>query len=92
MPLQLVKPPSYAGRNGIAHIRELQTALTKAVNADDWDEVRRLDQICMQVIDRVIAAHQAENKTCLLSVLDELKDAYSIMIVQCKHEVASTAH
>jgi flagellar protein FliT len=91
MPLHLVKPVTYIGQAGILEVRRLQYALDKALSLEDWDQVRRLDQTCAVLIDKVIVANQGDSKTLSIA-LNELKGVYATLIVQCKREVASMAH
>ncbi|RYY75763.1 MAG: hypothetical protein EOO52_09210 [Gammaproteobacteria bacterium] len=73
------------------HVRQLQKDLNKALAEENWSQVRRLDQACAVLIDKVIEANQ-ENKQALAAALGELKGVYANLIVQCKREVASMAH
>lgn len=91
MQLHLVEPVSYAGRAGLLHLRGLQSELNAALEAQDWDRVRRLDQSCALVIDKVIAENRGDTKA-IADALNELKGVYASLIVQCKREVASLAH
>jgi hypothetical protein len=91
MQLHLIEPPSYVGQAGILQVRRLQCALDKALHAEDWDQVRRLDQTCAVLIDKVIGANQDDSRTLAIA-LNELKGVYASLIVQCKREVASLAH
>jgi flagellar protein FliT len=91
MQLHLVKPAHYAGEAGILHVRRLQSELNKALAEENWSQVRRLDQACAVLIDKVIEANQ-EDKQSLAAALSELKGVYANLIVQCKREVASMAH
>lgn len=91
MQLRLVTPASYAGEAGLLHVRQLQKDLNKALAEENWSQVRRLDQACAVLIDKVIEANQ-ENKQALAAALGELKGVYANLIVQCKREVASMAH
>ncbi len=91
MRLRLVEPPVYSGQAGIMQVRRLQNALNKALNTEDWNKVRRLDQACALLIDRVILANQNDTQA-IAEALNELKGVYASLIVQCKREVASMAH
>jgi len=91
MQLHLVEPVNYAGQAGVLQVRGLQNALTEALEAEDWDQVRRLDRSCEMVIDRVISANKDDTKA-IAEALNELKGVYASLIVQCKREVASMAH
>lgn len=91
MQLHLVEPVNYAGHAGVLHVRSLQSALNKALAAEDWDQVRRLDQTCAILIDKVIDANEHDAAAIALA-LNELKGVYASLIVQCKREVASMAH
>jgi flagellar protein FliT len=91
MQLHLLKPINYAGHAGVLQVRGFQDALNKALAVEDWDQVRRLDQACAILIDKVICANEHDSAAIALA-LNELKDVYAGLIVQCKREVASMAH
>ena len=91
MQLHLVEPIDYAGHAGVLQVRSLQSALNTALEAEDWNQVRRLDQSCAVIIDKVIGANQGDTKA-IANALNELKGVYASLIVQCKREVASMAH
>ncbi|GGY70060.1 hypothetical protein GCM10011613_13070 [Cellvibrio zantedeschiae] len=91
MRLQLVEPIDYAGQAGVMQVRSLQHALNVALEAEDWEKVRRLDQSCAVVIDKVIFANEGDTKA-IAEALNELKGVYASLIVQCKREVALMAH
>lgn len=91
MSLHLVKSVSYAGMSGVVQVRNLQAALNAALLREDWDAVRKLDQSCVVLIDKVIEAN-TEDGAVLAMALNELKGIYSSLIVKCKREVASMAH
>jgi len=91
MQLHLVEPVNYVGQAGVLQVRRLQQALDNALQAEDWDQVRRLDQGCAVLIDKVIGANEADARALALA-LSELKGVYASLIVQCKREVASMAH
>lgn len=91
MGLRLVEPVTYSGQAGVMQVRRLQCELKKALNAEDWDKVRQLDQTCALLIDRVIIANQ-EGSPLITEALNELKGVYACLIVQCKREVASMTH
>lgn len=91
MGLRLVEPVTYSGHAGVLHVRRLQHALNKALEAEDWDQVRRLDQTCALLIDKVILANEHDAQA-IAEALNELKGVYASLIVQCKREVASMVH
>ena len=91
MQLQLVEAINYAGQAGILQVRSLQNELNAALAEQDWDRVRRLDQSCALVIDKVISANAGDSRA-IADALNELKGVYASLIVQCKREVASLAH
>jgi hypothetical protein len=91
MKLQLVKPVDYSGEAGLYQVRHLQRDLSKALAEENWSQVRRLDQACAVLIDKVIDANQ-EDKKALAAALSELKGVYANLIVHCKREVAAMAH
>jgi hypothetical protein len=91
MQLYLVEPINYHGQAGVLHVRKLQQALDDALKFEDWEQVRRLDQTCATLIDKVIMANVDDTKA-IAQALNELKGVYASLIVQCKQEVASMAH
>ena len=91
MSLRLVEPITYSGRSGVLQVRRLQCALNKALKSEDWDQVRRLDQTCALLIDKVILANENDSRA-VSEALNELKGVYASLIVKCKCEVASMAH
>lgn len=91
MGLSLVEPVMYSGQAGALQLRRLQNELNKALKAEDWDRVRRLDQACALLIDKVILANENDTEA-IADALNELKGVYTSLIVQCKREVASMAH
>ena len=91
MSLRLVEPITYSGQSGVLQVRCLQSALNMALKAEDWDQVRRLDQTCALLIDKVIFANE-DNSKAIAEALNELKGVYASLIVKCKREVASMAH
>ncbi|RZA04302.1 MAG: hypothetical protein EOO68_08530 [Moraxellaceae bacterium] len=70
------------------HVRNLQQALTDALQREDWPRVRQLDQTCAVLIDKVISANKGDRNALVLA-LSELKGVYSRLILKCQHEVAS---
>jgi flagellar protein FliT len=91
MVMRLVEDIVYAGVSGVNQLKALQAALNSAIEKEDWDSVRRLDQSCMLVIDKVIAANK-DDGAALAAALNELKGVYVSLIVRCKCEVASMMH
>ena len=91
MSLCLLEPITYSGQSGVLQVRRLQSALNTALKAEDWDQVRRLDQTCALLIDKVIFANE-DNSKAIAEALNELKGVYASLIVKCKREVASMAH
>lgn len=91
MQLHLLEPINYTGQSGAIQVRNLQNALNQALAIEDWDQVRRLDQTCATLIDKVISANEHDSAAIALA-LSELKGVYASLIVQCKREVASMAH
>jgi len=91
MRMYLVEPVNYVGQAGVLQVRSLQNALNDALKYEDWDQVRRLDQSCAVLIDKVICANEGDTKAIAMA-LNELKGVYASLIVQCKREVASMAH
>jgi flagellar protein FliT len=91
MQLQLVKSISYAGEAGLLHVRCLQAEMNRALAEENWNQMRRLDQACVMLMDKLIDANQ-DDKSVLACALDELKTMYAYLIVQCNREVASMIH
>jgi flagellar protein FliT len=91
MAMRALREPDYSGMAGVMAVRSLQQALVRALQAEDWDRVRKLDQTCVVLIDKVIAANR-DDGTSLAMALGELKGVYANLIIQCKREVASMAH
>ncbi len=88
MALHLVATQDYSGTAGVLQVRNLQHELGMALANEDWTRVRRLDQTCLVIIDKVIAANKGDGNALVL-VLSELKDVYAGLILQCHHEVAA---
>lgn len=86
MILRLVPAPDYSGESGVLAMRSLQQALTNALQQEDWAAIRRLDRICVVLIDKVIAANR-HDKSTLIRALSELKGVYAGLIAQCQQEV-----
>ena len=91
MSLQLVGDLNYNGMDGVLHMRRLQKDLAVALGQEDWSKVRRLDQACVVLIDKVVAANKGDNGALVLA-LSELKDVYAGLIMQCQCEVAAMAY
>lgn len=91
MQLHLVESVNYSGQAGVLQVRGLQNAFNKALAAEDWNQVRKLDQTCAALIDKVIDANGQDTAAIALA-LNELKGVYASLIVQCKREVALMAH
>lgn len=91
MSLHLVEEINYRGDEGVRHMRHLQSALTEALKDQNWDQVRHLDSVCIQLVDKVITANK-DDKKILFAALSELKGVYSRLIIQCQCEVAVMAH
>lgn len=91
MGLQLERDLDYSGHTGVNYLRCLQQDLAAALQESDWDKVRFLDQACAVLVERVIAANRG-NGPALVLALNELKNVYARMIMQCKYEVNSFAH
>lgn len=90
MSLQIVESASYAGTDGVMHVRNLQQALTAALYKEDWARIRQLDQTCAVLIEKVISANK-DDRNALVLALSELKGVYSRLILKSQHEVASIA-
>ncbi|MES2825367.1 MAG: hypothetical protein V4732_17335 [Pseudomonadota bacterium] len=81
---------SYNGMAGVLQVRNLQHDLNMALQQEDWMSVRRLDQACVVLIDKVIAANKDDSNDLIL-VLQELKDVYAGLIALCHHKVSAMA-
>ncbi len=86
MSIQLVPYPDYCGEAGIGAMRSLQQELNKALQHENWEQVRHLDRICVLLIDRVINANR-DDKSTQVRALNELKGVYAGLIAQCQREV-----
>lgn len=90
MSLQVMADIDYTGSAGIQQIMDMQQALIAALAEQNWLEVRRLDQACAALVDKVIAANRA-NTQALLPALNTLKKVYLHMLSGCQQKVASMA-
>ncbi|MES2676641.1 MAG: hypothetical protein V4660_20560 [Pseudomonadota bacterium] len=81
---------NYSGMAGVLQVRNLQHDLNLALEQEDWLSVRRLDQACVVLIDKVIAANKDDSYDLIL-VLQELKDVYAGLISLCHHKVIAMA-
>jgi flagellar protein FliT len=77
---------SYAGEAGISALRSVQQELNQATQIEDWEKIRQLDAICANLIEKVIAANQADKST-LVRALSELKGVYANLIIRCHQEM-----
>lgn len=91
MSLQAVPKLDYGGASGVDCLRSLRQDFTVALDQSDWDKIQILDQACVALIDKIIAANK-NDLNALLLVLGELKNVYKNMIMQCKYEVNSIVH
>jgi flagellar protein FliT len=86
MAIRLVEAPDYKGEAGIIAMRNVQQALTAALEAEEWERVRHLDRICLLLIDRIIAENR-DNKAVVINALSELRGVYAQLLAQCQREV-----
>jgi hypothetical protein len=86
MQLKLVAPVDYKSPEGIQEIDHLREALVTAFEDEDWEQVRKVDQACVALIDRVSVTHK-KDRAALILALRELKSTYSRMIMQCQTKV-----
>lgn len=85
-----VASPDYRGEAGVVAMQTLQQALINAQAIGDWQAVRKLDLLCMQVADKVIEANRGDQSR-VLHALEELKDVYANLIARCQQEVCLLA-
>lgn len=86
MAIRLVEAPNYKGEAGIIAMRDVQQALTAALEAEEWERVRHLDRICLLLTDRIIAENR-DNKAVVIIALSELRGVYAQLLAQCQREV-----
>jgi hypothetical protein len=91
MSLRLLEPVNYAGTAGVLLVRGLQWELNNAFIAEDWNRVRRLDQSCSALIEKVILANNGD-ACAIAEALSELKGVYASLIVRCRRELAAMAY
>lgn len=90
MALKILADLDYSGEAGVNHVRLLQQSISRALAQQDWLEVRRLDNACAALVDKVIAANNSDDRALVLA-LSELKGVYSSLIAGCQQKVASMA-
>lgn len=90
MALKILADLDYSGEAGVNQVRLLQQAISCALAQQDWLEVRRLDNACAALVDKVIAANNSDSRALVLA-LSELKGVYSNLITGCQQKVASMA-
>ncbi len=90
MSLQLVAPSDYTGTSGLHHLRRLQGDLAASLVNEDWRSIRRLDQSCHLIVDKVIAAN-TDDGIALILALVELKELYAQLVARCHSEVTAIA-
>jgi len=90
MTVQLVAEFDYQGANGLSLLRQMQRDMIDALQAENWQRVRELDQTCAALVERLIAANRADPST-LVQALGELKGVYANLIQQCQREVSAMA-
>lgn len=79
MALALVQQPDYRGVQGANFIYAFKEELVDAFEQGDWQKVRRLDQGCADLVDKVIAAN-ADTSICVVQALKELRDFYAELL------------
>jgi hypothetical protein len=90
MAINLVPDPDYSGAEGIMQLHALQHELSAALHARDWVKLRRLDNSCGTLVNKVIKANR-DDKEHLVVVLQELKHVYANLIESCQQEAAARA-
>ncbi len=91
MAVTLVPDPDYCGAQGVAQLRSLQREMMSALAAGDWLKLRRLDQSCPVIVERVIQANRQTGLVGLVHALKELKAVYATVIDTCRQQVAVMA-
>ncbi len=91
MAVTLVPDPDYAGIHGVMQLRSLQHEMSAALQAGDWMKLRRLDQSCPLLVDKVIQANRHTGQAGLIVALKELKAVYATVIDRCRQQVAAMA-
>lgn len=90
MALQLLPDPDYSGMEGVKQVRFLQQELAAALRTRDWVKLRRLDECCSLVVEKVVAAN-TDSSDSLIDALNELKSVYATLIENCRQEAAAVA-
>lgn len=90
MTVKMLADLDYSGDAGVNQVRLLQQSLSRALKQQEWLEVRRLDNACAALIEKVIAANNHDARALVLA-LNELKGVYSNLITGCQQKVASMA-
>ena len=85
--LSAVATTRYDHREGIALLRDLLHDLIEAANQQSWVDVRRLDRVCMSVLQRV-GANDVDDKTALAEVLGEMRLVYRYLLERCDPSAA----
>jgi hypothetical protein len=91
MAVTLVPEPDYSGTHGIMQLRVLQREMSAALHAGDWMKLRRLDQSCPLIVEKVIQANRHTSQAGLIIALKELKAVYATVIDSCRQQVAAMA-
>lgn len=91
MAVTLVPEPDYSGTHGIMQLRVLQREMSAALHAGDWMKLRRLDQSCPLIVEKVIQANRHTGQAGLIIALKELKAVYATVIDSCRQQVAAMA-
>lgn len=91
MAVTLVPDPDYSGIHGIIQLRVLQREMSAALHAGDWMKLRRLDQSCPLIVEKVIQANRYAGQAGLIAALKELKAVYATAIDSCRQQVATMA-
>ena len=91
MAVTLVPEPDYSGTHGIMQLRVLQREMSAALHAGDWMKLRRLDQSCPLIVEKVIQANRHTGQAGLITALKELKAVYATVIDSCRQQVVAMA-
>ena len=79
MALALVRQPDYRGVQGANCIYAFRDELVDAFEQGDWQKMRRLDQGCADLVDKVIAVN-SDTSICVVQALKALRDFYAELL------------
>lgn len=91
MAVTLVPDPDYRGLQGVAQLRSLQREMMSALQKGDWMKLRRLDQSCPAIVEKVIEANRHQGQAGLITALKDLKTVYATVIDTCRQQAAAMA-